>query len=89
VKLAVVVANFTFGSSFTNCLPHLEGEEVFGFTKKPIDYPLGINKDSHLPNFVNFFHPRVVILAPKLDIVEDVHVQQPPSSCSDSMLLLS
>jgi hypothetical protein len=24
-KLATIVANFTFGSSFTNCLSHVEG----------------------------------------------------------------
>jgi hypothetical protein len=29
-KLAADVANYTFGSFFTNCPPHLEGEKVFG-----------------------------------------------------------
>jgi hypothetical protein len=32
-KLVAIVANYTFGSSFTNCLPHLKGEKVFGFAK--------------------------------------------------------
>jgi hypothetical protein len=32
-KLVAVVANYTFGSFFTNCLPHLKGEKVFASTK--------------------------------------------------------
>ncbi len=32
-KLVVAVANYTSGSSFTNCFLHLEGEKVFGSTK--------------------------------------------------------
>jgi len=89
-KLAADVANYTFGSFFTNCPPHLEGEKVFGFAKQPINYPLGVDKDSHCPNCVNFFHPWIFILAIKLDIMEDVHVQQlPPASCSDFLPLLS
>jgi hypothetical protein len=89
-KLVANVANYTFGSFFTNCLPQLEGEKVFGFIKRPIDYPLGVDKDSHCPNRVNFFHPWVSILAIKLDIVEDVHVQQlPPIGSSDLLPLLS
>jgi hypothetical protein len=33
-RLAVVIANYTFESCFTNHLSHLEeGEEVFGFVK--------------------------------------------------------
>jgi hypothetical protein len=39
-KLVVVMANYTFRSSFTNRLPHLEGEKVYESTKRPIDYPL-------------------------------------------------
>ncbi len=32
-KLLAAVANYTFGSSFKNCLSHLEGEKVLGSTK--------------------------------------------------------
>jgi hypothetical protein len=32
-RLVVFVANYTFEFFFTNCLLHLEGEEVFGSTK--------------------------------------------------------
>jgi hypothetical protein len=38
------VANYTFGSFFTNCLPHLKGEKVFASTKWLVDCPLGVNK---------------------------------------------
>jgi hypothetical protein len=33
VKLVVVVANYMFGFSFSNCIPHLKGEHVYGSTK--------------------------------------------------------
>jgi hypothetical protein len=33
VKLVAVMANYTSKSSFFYCVPHLEGEEVFGSTK--------------------------------------------------------
>jgi hypothetical protein len=72
------MANFTIGSSFTYHLPHLEGEEVFGFAKRPIDCPLGTKKHSHHPDHVNFSHPWVSILAHELNFVKDVHIQQPP-----------
>jgi hypothetical protein len=56
-KLVVFVANFTYGSSFINRLPHLEGEEVFGSAKRFVNYPPSVNEDSHQPNRVNFSHP--------------------------------
>jgi len=40
-------------------IPHLEGEEVFGFGKRKLDLPIGSEGDSHHPNKVNFSHPRV------------------------------
>jgi hypothetical protein len=83
------VANYTSRSSFTNHLPHLEGKEAFGFAKRRIDYLLGINEDSHHPDHVNFFCPWVFVLVVKLDIVEDVHVQQlPPTGSNDLLSLL-
>jgi hypothetical protein len=65
------VANFTFGSSFTIRLSHFEGKEVFGSAKQPIDYPLGVDKDSHRLDSVNFFRPQVSIPTPEFCIVED------------------
>jgi hypothetical protein len=37
----VIVANYAFESSFMT--PHLEGEEVFGFTKCNVDFFLRID----------------------------------------------
>jgi len=62
---------------------------VFGFAKQPADCLPGANKDSHHPNHMKFSRPRVSISASKPNFVEDVHVQQSPSSYSDSMFLLS
>ncbi len=53
-KLATIVANFTFRSSFTNHLLHFEGEEVFGSTKPDVNYPPSVNEDSHHLKHVNF-----------------------------------
>jgi hypothetical protein len=82
------VVNFTYGSSFTNHLLHLKGKEVFGFVKQLADCLPCADKDSHHPNHMNFSRPRVSISASKPDFVEDVHIQQSPSSSSDSMFLL-
>ena len=40
-------------------IPHLEGEEIFGSTKKKSDIPIGDAGDSHRPDKVNFSQPRV------------------------------
>ena len=40
-------------------VPHLEGEEVFGSTKRKLDVPIGDAGDSHRPDKVNFSQPRV------------------------------
>ncbi len=69
------VANYISRSFFTNCLPHLEGEKVFGFVKRHVDYPPGVDEGSHRLNHMNFFCPWVFVLAIKPNIVEDVHVQ--------------
>jgi hypothetical protein len=87
-KLAVVVANYTSRSPFTNCLPHLKGEEVFGFAKRLIDCLPGVEEDSHCFDHVNFSCLWVFVSAIELDIVEDIHVQQPPSSSNDLLPLL-
>jgi hypothetical protein len=88
-KLAIVVANYTSRSSFTNRLPHLERKEVFGFAKRPIDCFLGIDEDSHHLDHLNFSHPWVSIMVVEHDILEDTHIQQLPSSISDLLPFLS
>ncbi len=60
------------GSSFSYYVLHLEKEEVFGSTKHPVDCPLGVENDSHCPNHVNFFRPRVIVLVVQPNVVGNV-----------------
>jgi len=81
VKLATVVANYMSRSSFFYCIPRFEGEEVFGSTKRFANYPLSVDNDSHCPDHVNFFCPRVIVPI----IQPNVGMQQPlcgSSACS-------
>jgi hypothetical protein len=41
----------------TTRIPHLEGEEIFGSTKRKMDLPLGDDGDSHRLDKVNFSQP--------------------------------
>jgi hypothetical protein len=43
----------------TTRIPHLEGEEIFGSTKRKLDLLLGDDGDSHRPDKVNFSQPQV------------------------------
>jgi hypothetical protein len=43
----------------TTWIPNLEGEEIFGSTKRKLDLPPGDDGDSHRPDKVNFSQPRV------------------------------
>ena len=40
-------------------IPHLEGEETFGSTKRELDVPIGDAGDLHRPDKINFSQPRV------------------------------
>ena len=40
-------------------VPHLEGEEIFGSTKRRFDVPIGDVGDLHRPDKVNFSQPHV------------------------------
>jgi hypothetical protein len=40
--------------------PHLAGEEVFGSQKRKVDVHLGFEGESHQPDKMNFFRPRIV-----------------------------
>jgi hypothetical protein len=42
----------------TTRILHLEGEEIFGSTKRKLDLPPGDDGDSHRPDKVNFSQPR-------------------------------
>ena len=50
-------------------VPHLEGEEIFGSTKRRLDVPIGDARDLHRPDKVNFSQPRVRTRSTK--VVED------------------
>jgi hypothetical protein len=43
----------------TTQIPHLEGKEILGSTKRKLDLPPGDDGDSHRPDKVNFSQPRV------------------------------
>jgi hypothetical protein len=43
----------------TTWIPHLEGEEIFGSTKRKLDLPPGDDRNSHRDDKVNFSQPRV------------------------------
>ena len=58
-KIADALAEMPGGEDFCNREPHLEGEEVFGSTKRKLDMPIGSEGDFHCLDNVNFSHPRV------------------------------
>lgn len=39
---------------------HLEGEEIFGNTKRKLNIPIGDARDSHRPDKINFLQPRIM-----------------------------
>ncbi len=88
IRLMVVVANYTSKSSFTNCLPHLKEEKVFGSTKRFTNFLPSVNNDSHRLDRVNFFHPKVFVLTTKPNIVEDVCMHKPPFSSNNLLPLV-
>ncbi len=59
LQMATVVIKFISGSSYTLIILHLEGEEVFGSTKRRQDLPLGLIGNLHRHECVNFFCPKV------------------------------
>jgi hypothetical protein len=85
IRLVIIVANYTFGSSFFSRALHLKGEEVFGSTKWHVDCPFYANNDLHRLNRVNFFHPWITILIVQPNVVENVGMKHLPcgsSACS-------
>jgi hypothetical protein len=61
VRLVVVGANYMFGFSFSYCVPHFKREEVFGSTKRPANYLLGVDNDFHCLDCMNFSYPRIIV----------------------------
>ena len=58
-------------------VPHLEGEEVFGSTKRKLDIPIGSEGDSHRPDKVNFSHPRVQLRSIEVPQAIPIHASPP------------
>jgi hypothetical protein len=58
-KIAEALNTLPGAEGFGNRVPHLEGEEIFGSTKRKLDVPIGDAGDSHRPDKVNFSQPRV------------------------------
>jgi hypothetical protein len=56
-KLATIVTATRSGLSCI--ILHLERKKVFGSCKRQLDLPLGLDNDSHRPNKVNFFVPKL------------------------------
>jgi hypothetical protein len=71
----VIVANYTFGFSFSYHALHLERERVFGFARRPSDYPPSVDNDSHRLDYVNFSCPQVTIPTIQPNVVENVGMQ--------------
>jgi hypothetical protein len=60
-KIADALSEMPGAEDVCTRIPHLEGEEVFGSSKRKLDLPIGSEGDSHRPDKVNFSHPRVQI----------------------------
>jgi len=61
-KKIVEVLNVLFGvADVATRVPHLEGEEVFGNSKRKLDLPIGSDGDFYRLDKVNFSQPQVMI----------------------------
>jgi hypothetical protein len=47
IQLANGVQRYTFATTLTSIVGHLESEEIFGFYKWKLNLPLGLEGDSH------------------------------------------
>jgi hypothetical protein len=57
--MANAIVKYTIGSSFIIKIFHLEGQKVFGSTKRRVDIALGSQGDSHRHDHVNFSRLKV------------------------------
>ena len=58
-KIAEVLNTLPRAEGVGTRIPHLEGEETFGSTKRKLDVPIGDAGDSHRPDKINFSQPRL------------------------------
>ena len=56
-KIAKALSQLGGVDIITTRIPHLEGEEIFGSTKRKLDLPPSDDGDSHRPDKVNFSEP--------------------------------
>ncbi len=87
-KLAIVV-NYVSRSSFTTRTFHLEGEEVFVFTKCNVDFSLGVNDESHRLDCMNFSYHHVAILTCYPNNVDNLHIHVSPCVTQNMFPILS
>jgi hypothetical protein len=58
-KIAEALSQLPGVEVATTPILHLEGEEIFGSTKRKLDLPPGDDGDSHRPDKVKFSHPQM------------------------------
>ena len=68
-KIAEALNDLPGAADVASRIPHLEGEEVFGSSKRKLDLPIGSDGDSHRPDKVNFSQPRVQTRSTRLPTV--------------------
>jgi hypothetical protein len=88
-KLATIVANFVFRSLFMTLIPHLEGEEVFGFAMHNVNFSPKTNNELHRPGHVKFSCPHVVVLACHPNNVDDLHIHGSPCATQNMFFIFS
>ena len=57
-RVAKLLKQVTAKASVNIRVPHLEGETIFGSTKRKLNLPLGDNTNSHHHECVNFIVPK-------------------------------
>jgi hypothetical protein len=58
-KIAQAVGELSADARLNSRVPHLEGESIFGSTKRKLDLPPGDDSDSHQHDRVNFTLPKI------------------------------
>ncbi len=88
-KFVVAIANYFYESLFTTWIPHLEGEEVFGYAKRTTNFSLRADDKLHRPNHVNFSHPHVIIPTCQPNNVDNLHIHGLPCVAQSMFPILS
>jgi len=82
-KIAEALNNLPGAEGLGSCVPHLEGEEIFGNTKRKLDVPIGDEGDSQRPDKVNFSQPRIRTRSTPLSVASlDVKGKEPEDATS-------